>query len=89
MLYFVILVYLLISYLIADKVGRYKNIGFVGTLLLCILTTPFIGYLVAAGGGLKDAKGCKWCGNKYNEAEYCGLCGKNDDGEIRPGFTPE
>jgi hypothetical protein len=33
----------------------------------------------------KNPKGCNWCGNEYNEAIYCGLCGKNVEGEIRPG----
>ncbi len=84
--YIGILIYIIISYLIADKIGRHKKIGFLNTFLLCLFTTPFIGYLIAEGGGRSNAKGCKWCGNKENEAEFCGLCGKNDDGETRPNF---
>ncbi|UEG50044.1 hypothetical protein LK994_00965 [Ferruginibacter lapsinanis] len=62
-----------------------KATGFIGTLLL-ILLIPFIGYWIVELLSNKKAKGCNWCGNKYNEAEYCGLCGKNEAGETRPGF---
>lgn len=86
MQYIGILIYIIISYLIADKIGRLKKIGFLNTFLLCLFTTPFIGYLIAEGGGRSNAKGCKWCGNKENEADFCGLCGKNDNGDLRPNF---
>ena len=84
-----ILVYLGISYLVAEKIGKHRTLGFWNTLLLCIALTPFLGFLIAEGFGKHNAKGCKWCGNKYNEAEYCGLCGKNDEGETEPGFVPK
>jgi hypothetical protein len=88
MLYISILLYLGLSYLIAAKIGKHKTIGFWKTFVLCIIVSPFIGYLIAEGGGRKNARGCNWCGNKYNEAVFCGLCGKNEGGEIRPGFVP-
>ena len=81
-------IYITISYLVADKIGRHKTLGFWKTFIFCLALSPFFGYLIADGGGQANAKGCKWCDNKYNEAEYCGLCGKNDSGEIRPGFIP-
>lgn len=84
--YVLILIYFGICYLIADKIGRRKTIGFTKTLLICILISPFIGLLIAEGRGQKNPKGCMWCGNKYNEAEFCGLCGKNDNGDISPYF---
>ena len=65
--------------------GRKKSTGFIGSLLL-VLLLPFIGYWIIELLSNKKAKGCAWCGNKYNEAEYCGLCGKNEAGDIRPGF---
>jgi hypothetical protein len=34
----------------------------------------------------RNPKGCKWCGNTKNEAKFCGLCGKNENGEQRIGF---
>lgn len=86
MLYIIIIIYIGISYLIADKIGRNKKIGFAATFAICLIITPFIGYLIAEGGGQENPKGCKWCGNKENEAEFCGLCGKNDNGELRPNF---
>lgn len=81
-----IIVHLLFSYLVADKIGRKKTIGFGYSLLLCLLITPFFGYLITENFGVVNPRGCKWCGNKENEAEYCGECGKNDAGEIRKGF---
>lgn len=87
MVYVGIILYLGLSYLIAAKIGRYKTIGFWMTFLLCIIVSPFIGYLVAEGGGMKNPRGCKWCGNKYNEVEFCGLCGKNEQGEMKVGFV--
>jgi hypothetical protein len=84
--YIGIVIYLVLCYLIADKIGRHKTIGFTRTLLCCLFLSPFFGYLIAEGAGRKNPKGCKWCGNKENEAEYCGLCGKNDVGEIGPYF---
>jgi hypothetical protein len=81
------LFYLGISYLIAAKIGKYKTLGFWKTFFLCLAISPFLGYFIAANSRLIDARGCRWCGNNYNEAEYCGLCGKNEKGEIRPGFT--
>ncbi len=88
MIYFGILIYLGISYLVADKIGRQKKIGFIKTFIICIVVSPFIGYLIAEGGGQNNPKGCKWCGNKENEALFCGLCGKNDNGDLRSNFKP-
>lgn len=47
------------------------------------------GFFIVSASAQKNPKGCNWCGNAYNEADYCGLCGKNDQGEIRPGFVPK
>ncbi len=83
--YILIPVYIILSVLYSWHEGRKKATGFIGTLLL-ILLIPFIGYWIVELLSNKKAKGCNWCGNKYNEAEYCGLCGKNEIGEIRTGF---
>ena len=66
--------------------GINKRGGYLRALLLCLFLTPIIGLFLTIGGGSKNAKGCKHCGNKYNEAEYCGLCGKNEEGIVREGF---
>jgi hypothetical protein len=84
--YILALLYLGISYLIAAKIGKQKALGFWKTFLLCLVISPFFGYLIAENGRSIYARGCRWCKNDYNEAAYCGLCGKNDEGEVRPGF---
>ncbi len=75
-----------ISILYAWFEGSKRKPGFIGCLLIMLVFTPFFGYFIIESFSKKNPKGCKWCGNKYNEAIYCGICGKNDDGEIRPGF---
>jgi hypothetical protein len=87
MLYISIIIYIGLSYLIALKIGKQKTIGFWKTFILCLVISPFIGLLISEGGAKANARGCGWCGNKYNEAVFCGLCGKNETGEIRPGFV--
>lgn len=78
-----IIIHVGLSYLVADKIGRNKSIGFNASFLICIFLTPFAGYLITEGSAMKNAPGCTWCGNKENEAEYCGLCGKNKLGDLR------
>lgn len=75
--------------IVAAVVGRQYKMGFFWSLLVCLVTSPLFGYFIIGSSGLKEAKGCNWCGNTYNEAEYCGLCGKNEPGELRPGFVPK
>lgn len=84
MTYIGLIIYITLSFLIAHLIGRHKKIGFANSLILCILITPFFGFLITEGGAAKNPKGCNWCDNKENEAEYCGLCNKNEKGEIRP-----
>ena len=79
------LIYISICILYAGFEGRKKATGFIGSLLI-LLVLPFIGYWIIELLSNRKAKGCAWCGNKYNEAVYCGMCGKNDNGDIRPGF---
>ena len=62
--------------------GRQKKVGLVPVILLMIFATPFIGYFIVEA--LPNHKTpCQWCGNLANEAEYCGLCGKNKDGNLK------
>lgn len=77
---------ILLSWWIASKIGVHKKLGFGNTFCICMLLTPFFGYLIAEHSGEKDPRGCKWCGNKENEAEFCGLCGLNEKGEMSPHF---
>ena len=48
-----IFVYIGISYLVADKIGKTKKIGFTKCFVVCMLASPFIGYLIAEGLALK------------------------------------
>lgn len=81
-----ILIYLGLSYLVAAKIGKPKRVGFAKTFIFCLLFSPFIGFLIAESSAQANPRGCKWCGNKDNEAEYCGLCGKNENGDKSPYF---
>lgn len=74
----------LMSYVVADNIGRQKKMGFIATLLLCLLLKSIVGFLLCDNSGAKEPKGCKWCGNTENEAEYCGLCYKDEDGNLSP-----
>lgn len=82
-------IYVTPAVIVAAVVGPQYKMGFFWSLLVCLVTSPLFGYFIIGASGLKEAKGCHWCGNTYNEAEYCGLCGKNEAGEIRPGFVPK
>ena len=82
----VVLIYLLICFLNAWFIGRHKKIGFWLSFLLSFFLTPFLGFLIASGSKLKNAPGCHWCGNEDNEAEHCGICFKNEHGDIKKGF---
>ncbi len=63
--------------------SKKRKINFISALFICILLTPFFGYFIISGRPLRNPKGCKWCGNEENEAEFCGICNKNESGELR------
>lgn len=81
------LIYGGITYLIVrilfGFIGTNRRIGFWGAFFVCMIFTPVIGLFVALDSGKVNAKGCQHCGNQYNEAEFCGICGKNEDGYTR------
>ena len=77
--------YYVIAFLFAWHEGRRRTIGFLPALIIAWLI-PLFRIFVIESSRLRTA-GCKWCGNKYNEAEYCGLCGKNGAGELKPGWN--
>ena len=63
--------------------SKRRKIDFLIALLFCFALTPFVGYLIISMYPRRDPVGCQWCGNVENEADYCGICGKNKDGEKR------
>ncbi len=78
------LVWVGLSLGLAWQEGRHRKLGFVGTLAASLLISPLLGYFIMLLFPLKAPRGCRWCGNASNEVEYCGLCGKNDAGDLRP-----
>jgi hypothetical protein len=79
--------WIIVSFCYAYFEGTKKTIGFWGCIFIMLIFTPFFGYFIIESFAQKNAKGCGWCGNKYNEAEYCGICGKNKEGVVRKGFV--
>jgi len=75
-------IFIPLALLYCYNVGRFKKPGFWGSLAILIFCTPFFGFLIIEGMPLKKPRGCRWCDNKDNEAEYCYLCGKNEHGEL-------
>lgn len=64
--------------------SKLRKINFFWALFLCVIITPLIAYFIISGYGLRNPRGCKWCGNTENEAEFCGICRKNENGDLRP-----
>jgi hypothetical protein len=69
--------------IIVAYTGINRRIGYWRSLLWCLVLSPFIGLFVAMNSGRLDARGCRHCGNIYNEAEFCGLCKRNEEGLTR------
>lgn len=63
--------------------SKKRKINFFVALVICIITTPLIGYVIISTFKTRNPKGCKWCGNERNEAEYCGVCKKNEEGDLK------
>ena len=63
--------------------GLNRRMGFLGAFALGLLLTPLIGIIFVIGSAHKRPRGCPHCGNTENEAEFCGLCGKNAAGDQR------
>jgi hypothetical protein len=65
--------------------GRQKRIGLLGVVLIMIFCTPFFGFFIVESLA-NHKRPCSWCGNAENEADHCGLCGKNEQGGISQTF---
>lgn len=88
--YFIIIFITILSLLVVlmcYQESKKRKINFFVALLICILVTPLFGYFIITNFKLRNPLGCNWCGNKYNEVEYCGVCNKNIAGEIRPEYN--
>lgn len=89
MVYFFVIIYFLLVVLMCRQESKRRKIGFVPALLIMFFLTPFLGLVLISNRPLRNPVGCEWCGNTENEADYCGVCGKNIAGELRPGFVPK
>ena len=74
-----LVVYIILALLVAP-IGKNRQIGFWKTFMWAIILSPFFAIFIAMNSGKLNAKGCKHCGNDQNEAEFCGLCKKNEQG---------
>jgi len=79
-----ILAAVVLTLLMCVQESRKRKIHFAVALLLCILLTPLLGYFIISNQPLRNQQPCNWCGNTQKETIYCGICGKNEAGEIRP-----
>lgn len=80
-LIFLAIIYIL-GILMCYQESKIRDISFISALAICLILSPIIGYFIISNRPLRNPRGCNWCGNKENEAEYCGVCGKNEAGEI-------
>ncbi len=83
MIYFIFIVLFVLTLLMCRQESKKRKISFLSAILICIFTTPFLGLGIIMNRPLRNPVGCNWCGNMENEAEFCGVCGKNKDGETR------
>lgn len=74
---------LILTVMMCLQESKKHKIGFAPALILCILLTPLFGYFVILSRPIRSARGCKFCGNTNNEAEFCALCGKNQESELK------
>ncbi len=77
---------IILTVLMCLQESKRKTLSFPLALLLCFIITPFGVYLLFRFLPNRNPIGCLHCGNKSNESEYCGLCGKNAEGNFYPGW---
>ncbi|PCJ67686.1 MAG: hypothetical protein COA58_00695 [Bacteroidetes bacterium] len=78
-----ILLFWFLPSILVGFAGLNRRGGFWRAFLISIFLSPFIGILLTVFGGQRNPKGCNHCDNKYNEVEYCGICGKNEKGFLK------
>jgi hypothetical protein len=83
MIYLIISIVLGLTVLMCFQESKKRKIEFISSLVFCVVLTPLIGYFIITSRSLRNPKGCNWCGNEQNEVEYCGICGKNEKGDLK------
>jgi hypothetical protein len=82
MSYVGIIAWVLVFPILLGLEGQKKRIGFWPAFMLSIIITPLLAWFIVNNSAAENPIGCKHCGNTYNEVEFCGICGKNEAGEI-------
>lgn len=77
---------IIFTFLMSYYEGRKSVLGFWASLILSFIITPILVYFLISILPKKNPIGCPHCNNPYNEAEYCGICGKNSIGERKEGL---
>lgn len=75
-----IVVMLVLAVLMCLQERKKRKVNFWIALFICILLTPVLGYFIISSFALRNPRGCAWCGNVDNEAAFCGICGKDVNG---------
>lgn len=73
-----------ITILMCLQESKIKAMPFWISFPLCFIISPFAVALIYSFMPMKNPIGCSHSGNTFNEAEYCGLCGKNELGNFHP-----
>ncbi len=73
----------LIGAVLVGFAGINRKGGYLRAFFTALFLSPLIGIILVVGSASKNPKGCMHCGNKENEAEFCGLCYKNEEGYTR------
>ncbi len=72
---FGVIFYILLVVLTSMQESKRRRIHFV-TCLIILFATSLVGYFIVSSFPIRNPMVCNWCGNKENEAEMCGVCGK-------------
>lgn len=76
-------IFSLLTVLMCLQESKKRSIRFIEAFLICLAISPFFGYFIISSIKLRNPVGCKWCGNTENEVEFCGICHKNAQGQLR------
>jgi hypothetical protein len=74
------MLYILVCYLVGATKGRRSDLGHMDTFILCLVTSPLVGYLVAHSQLSRGGHTCKWCGQPNVVTKWCPGCGKDQQG---------
>jgi phosphate starvation-inducible membrane PsiE len=80
LIFIIFLSYIFLIVKVLDESHK-RHIGIGLAFVACIFLTPVIGWFLTYNSQRLDARGCLFCGNIENEAEYCKICGNSELGQ--------